>query len=337
MRFETAKKSIKLLYDSADKNGYNSVVIGFIGGEPLLEFKLITKIVDYSKEIFKSTIKIKWSILTNGTLLNDEIVKFLKNNNFKVIVSIDGNEKTHNLHRKFVNGKGSYQKTKNNILKYKNEFKITSRSTITNENFNINEIITHLLSIGIKNFSIGYDCNITSDTINKFANSYTKLMDTYFNDISNGNFYTIDNVKTYIYYIVGRFRNCSNCNAGIAYKAVSSSGNLYLCHRFVGNENLSFSNVNTLNQNDLEEQNKLFTKQRNVDVGLRIKSCKDCSFKYLCGGPCYHHSYQLNKNIFSETNVDCQMKQIFIKNVLHLLVKMPIELRREYLLFLSHC
>jgi len=91
--------------------------IGFYGGEPLLKFGMIKKIVDYSK---RKNEKCRFNITTNGTLLNKEIIDFFYNKNMTVLISLDGPEEIHNRYRVFPNGNGTFFKIIKNLKDLKN-------------------------------------------------------------------------------------------------------------------------------------------------------------------------------------------------------------------------
>jgi uncharacterized protein len=105
MDFETAKKALDFILErSADRK---EIVIGFYGGEPLLELPLIKRCVDYIKTQATDR-KVMYTITTNGTLLTPEVYEYLQDNNFNITISLDGPKQVHDLSRKFPNGNGSY-------------------------------------------------------------------------------------------------------------------------------------------------------------------------------------------------------------------------------------
>ncbi len=123
MSYETAKQAIDFYMEHSvdcDEKG-----IGFYGGEPLLQFDLIKKIITYCNEVFRGH-KIIYSITTNGTLLTDEIIDFLVKNQVYLTVSLDGPKDIHDKNRKFANGIGSYDMVTRNLerLKHKCEDKM---------------------------------------------------------------------------------------------------------------------------------------------------------------------------------------------------------------------
>lgn len=117
MSWETAKKAIDFFYAHSTNNNY--LTFGFYGGEPLLEFELIKKIVSYVKDLFKGKGKL-FTITTNATLLTEEKIKFLAENNFNLVISLDGPANVQNKNRIFADEhKGTFKTVMNNLEKIK--------------------------------------------------------------------------------------------------------------------------------------------------------------------------------------------------------------------------
>lgn len=112
MKLETAKKAIQLLKEHSTHS--DTILLGFYGGEPLLQFSLIKACVDYAKKIFNGK-ELLFNITTNAVLVNKQIAKFLFNEGFSVLVSLDGPEDINDMHRKYKNGQGSFEKTFNGL------------------------------------------------------------------------------------------------------------------------------------------------------------------------------------------------------------------------------
>jgi len=119
MDFETAKKAIDLLIENSVEN--NVIALGFYGGEPMLEMELIKKCVYYTKEKVKDK-KIVFSMTTNGTLLTDSNIRFIKEYDFQILISLDGTKEDHDINRKFVNGKGSFDVIMKNVKHIKENY-----------------------------------------------------------------------------------------------------------------------------------------------------------------------------------------------------------------------
>ena len=119
MSWDVAKRSIDFLMEHSIDN--HRVNIAFYGGEPFLNYKLIKQVVEYIQERY-SYKTVTYALTTNGTILTDEIIAFLIDNNVSMTVSLDGGEEIHDVNRRFAaNGKGSYQAVKRNVEKLVNE------------------------------------------------------------------------------------------------------------------------------------------------------------------------------------------------------------------------
>lgn len=121
MSFEIAKKGIDYVISNSSES--NRIDIGFYGGEPLLRFDFIKKCVEYAKANTEGK-KLQFHMTTNGTILTDEIMKFLVENKFSLLISLDGPEEIHDRNRTFAsNGKGTFKTIMKNISKFKSLYK----------------------------------------------------------------------------------------------------------------------------------------------------------------------------------------------------------------------
>jgi uncharacterized protein len=113
MPLETAIKAIDFLHDhSSDKQ--DEVFLGFYGGEPLMNFPLIERCVNYANSIFKDK-KIRFSMTTNASLITDAVAEFIFNNRIQITISLDGPKDVHNENRVYVNGKGTFDDAINGV------------------------------------------------------------------------------------------------------------------------------------------------------------------------------------------------------------------------------
>ena len=141
MSVELAEKAINMYLDAS--NEAPDRVISFYGGEPLLKIELIKHCVEYVK---KKSIekKVRFAMTTNGTLLTMDIARFLAENNFEVLISLDGSKNEHNEYRKFANGKGSFDTIMNNLRAIRKElpdfFKTIQFNTVLNPKHNYENI-----------------------------------------------------------------------------------------------------------------------------------------------------------------------------------------------------
>jgi len=119
MSWETAKKAIDFYFshslDSASRN------IGFYGGEPLLQFELVKRIIEYAEQKAQGKL-LSFNMTTNGSLLTDGVVGFLAAHNVRLLISIDGHQETHDRNRVLKNGAGTYNLIMNRIAYIKEQY-----------------------------------------------------------------------------------------------------------------------------------------------------------------------------------------------------------------------
>lgn len=119
LTWETAKKSLDFFAEKS--RGEQESSICFYGGQPLLEFELIKKIVDYSEVKLKHRI-LSFSMTTNGDLLNDDNIDYIVKHNFRIMISLDGGESTHNANRRLKGGQPTFKKVYDNIINIKRKY-----------------------------------------------------------------------------------------------------------------------------------------------------------------------------------------------------------------------
>lgn len=115
-RYMSEKTALKAV-DYFLNNCANEIYVGFYGGEPLLAFKQMKEVVEYIKS--KTDRIINFSLTTNGTLFNEEIIEFFVRNKFSVTVSLDGPKRVHDRYRKYINGRGTFQRVMKNLKRIK--------------------------------------------------------------------------------------------------------------------------------------------------------------------------------------------------------------------------
>ena len=291
---ETAKKSIDFLI-SESKN-QKQISITFFGGEPLLNFPLIKKSVDYSKEQAKRFGKeIKFSITTNGTKFNKEVNSYLNEKNFTVMVSFDGDQETQDKNRPTRGGKGSYASTLPKVkefLKSRNG-NATARATVTNHTTDLKALKSKLRDIGFKR------ANATVATVSEFANenrgiTSVSLEDDMMKDIyaaedleAKGLLSSIKNKESlreygssgilrYIRQLKDKNKSRFACGVGRKMVGIAINGDVYPCHRFVGEEKFKLGNVVNFDSKNRAKYSDSFTDSNPV--------CSKCWAKYQCGG-----------------------------------------------------
>lgn len=164
MSLETAQKAIDIAVHEANKQYDRTLMVYFIGGEPLMAFNLMKDAVGYTKKKCQETNLIcKFSTTINGTLVTDEIIDFFVENTFEVKVSLDGPEYVQNLNRRDYAGNGSFEKIMKNLpllRKYEQATgnQISIASVVTSNNYQYYaKSFQFLLDLGIRKLESGID------------------------------------------------------------------------------------------------------------------------------------------------------------------------------------
>ena len=305
LKKDVALKAIEEL--AKDKENFH---VSFFGGEPLLNFSLIERVVDFCKQ---QPTNFTYAITTNGTLLQQRHVDFFNANNFKVTISYDG-PVAHDHQRGTINQKYSSEKlVKKKLDRFATELKLIQsklRATLTTKYLEkyvdgfLKQLDDHkgcfefafrnAASSGNKLFSVE-----DAETLNKMLLKVTDyLLDT--NQLDK--LKSVRNIVSYIPYIHRGSRHLSACGAGISYISVSTSGEYYLCHRFTESEDENVGNFRTgLDYSKLELIRKYRMKA--------IDPCSSCFMRNLCRGGCFHENKEVNENKFKPNPVFCKMQE----------------------------
>ena len=323
MSQDIAFLAIDLLINSIKKVGGNFATISFFGGEPLLRLDFISDIVLYAKQKASSNnINLRFAIVTNGTLLNNASINFLIENNFILSLSIDGPSNLHDFYRKFKNGEGTYKIIQNNSQVLLGKIPILVRPTISDHNYNVDEVIQHLVSIGFKRLTYEVDHNISEIAFEEFLKASERLFLFYLKEIKSGHYFDFRNITRVLASLLIKKRSKSHCNAGVGYLCCSADGLIYPCHRFIGNTSLALGGVKWLESSNLLGLVKSFDEKLLNGPCDRSIECAKCPFDYICGGTCLYHSYVSKGVLFSVLNKDCLMKKVIFDQVLRLMVEL---------------
>lgn len=322
MPVEIGKKAVDFLLESGDGR-YRE--IDFFGGEPLLNYPLIEYVVYYAREKGRERGKeFTFTLTTNTTLLNDEIIDFLNKENISVILSHDGRPRVHNHMRGGEKGEGSCDLVlnKSRMLlegrKYRNYY---IRGTYTGYNLDFSNDVRYLLEQGFDSISLepvvaGEDEGfaLKEKDLIVLEKEYDRLVEMFLEGREKGkpfHFYhfSLDLEKGPCLY-----KRLSGCGAGVEYLAVAADGTLYPCHQFMGEGEFYMGNLNE----------KPF--QLRKDIGERLffasrrrEDCLSCWARYLCGWGCAASVYFQTGSLVKCYLLGCSLQKIRLERALYLL------------------
>lgn len=307
---EISFEDIKAIIDKEIEKKSKDVIITFYGGEPLLKKELIYETIEYAKKR-KSKTKFFYGMTTNGTLLDEEFVEFIKKNDFLTIAySFDGNKKTQNLNRVTADGKGTFDIVEKNAkLLLENHKRVMAMVVVTKNNIeNLEENIKYLTSIGFKNFNLLFDYlyDWQDEDLKIIKEQFNKVAEIYYNKILEEEDINIslfdEKIKTHI----KDGYNCNeDCQLGMKSINVGTDGNFYPCMQFVGNEEFMIGNYK--DGIDIEARNQLIS-----STGKEILICKECSVRKRCKHTCACRNFLTTRKVNELSPIVCEFERIVI-------------------------
>lgn len=312
MTTEVGKKAIDFLIKASGTR--KNLEVDFFGGEPLMNFQVVKDIVEYARSLEKENNKnFRFTITTNGILLNDEIQKYINENMHNVVLSVDGRRSVHDKMRPCANGKGSYDIV---MPKYKkladsrNQTDYYVRGTFTRHNLDFGKDVFHLADEGFKQISVepvvadlSEDYAIQSEDLPSIFAEYEKLACDIVERRKNGEWF---NFFHYMIDLTGGpcvTKRLVGCGSGTEYLAVTPTGDLYPCHQFVGIEQFKMGTVDTgVEKPEIREQFE------NCNVYSK-PACKKCWARFYCSGGCVANSYNTHGDLISPYEIGCEMQK----------------------------
>ena len=312
MSFEVGKKALDFLI--ANSGNRRNLEVDFFGGEPLMNWQVVKDLVAYGREQEKLHDKnFRFTLTTNGVLLNDEIMEFCNKEMSNVVLSIDGRKEVHDKMRPFRKGAGSYDLIVPKFQKLaesRNQEKYYIRGTFTRNNLDFSKDVEHFADLGFKQMSIepvvGDDTEpyaIQKEDLPQIFEEYDKLARIIVERQREGKGF---NFFHFMIDLTGGpcvYKRLSGCGSGTEYLAVTPWGDFYPCHQFVGEEEYLMGNVDEgITRPDIQKDFgccNVYTKP----------ACKDCFARFYCSGGCAANGYHAHKDIRSNYEIGCELQR----------------------------
>jgi len=295
MNEETARQSVDFMF--AESGESPMVHLTFFGGETLLNFKVLKSALAYAKERAVTLGKtVDTSLTTNATLLREEIIDWIVENDVGVTVSMDGGREQQDRFRVFSNGMGSYDVVLPNIrmlLERHRRRPVGARVTLTKQNLDVESIYRHLRDeIGF--WEVGFapvttswqrDYAIQEDGFEAMLGQFQRLADEFLQYALAGKHHGFSNVRDTLEEIHKGMSKAYPCGAGLGLMGVATDGDVALCHRFAGSDSHKIGSVTE--GVDRAKQEDFLTKHHIANK----TDCSTCWARPLCAGGCYHEAH----------------------------------------------
>ena len=312
MSYEGGKKALDFLV--ANSGNRTNLEVDFFGGEPLMNWEVVKQLVAYGRSLEEEHHKkFRFTITTNGVLLNDEILEFVNKEMGNMVLSIDGRKEVHDRMRPHRGGQGSYDEI---VPKFKKaaesrgQMNYYVRGTYTHYNTDFAKDVLHLADLGFKQISVEpvvapetEDYAIREEDLPQLLAQYDELAEEMIKRRKEGNGFNFFHFMIDLEGGPCVAKRLSGCGSGTEYLAVTPWGDLYPCHQFVGNEDFLMGNVDEgVLRTDIRDE----FKQCNV---YAKEKCKDCFAKFYCSGGCAANSYNFTGNVNGSYDIGCELQR----------------------------
>ncbi len=310
MSFEVGKRALDFLIENSGNR--KNLEVDFFGGEPLMNFDVVKKLVEYARSIEKEHSKnFRFTLTTNGVLIDDDVIDFCNREMNNVVLSLDGRKEVHDRLRKDYKGNGSYDLIVPKFQKFvekRGDKSYYIRGTYTHKNTDFTNDIFHMADLGFKELSMepvvcapGEEYALTEDDLPVLFKQYEILAKEMLKrDSENRGF-------TFYHYMIDLsngpciYKRISGCGSGTEYLAVTPWGELFPCHQFVGDEKYSMGNIY-----DGVTNTKMRDRFKKCNVYSRPE-CADCWAKLYCSGGCAANAYHAAGDILGVYDHGCKL------------------------------
>lgn len=319
MSFEVGKRALDFLIEQSGSR--KNLEVDFFGGEPLLNFDVVKQLVAYARSIEKEKGKnFRFTLTTNGVLLNDEVMEWANKECYNVVLSLDGRKETNDRMRRTRNDKGTYDLILpkfQKMAKERNQQGYYIRGTYTHYNTDFANDILHLADLGFEQLAMEpvvtdpkMDYALQESDIPKLKDQYDLLAKEMCKRNREGKGFT------FFHYMIDLeggpciYKRISGCGVGTDYMAVTPWGDLYPCHQFVGDEKFLLGNVfDGVKNTDIVNEFKL------CNVYSR-EACQDCFAKLYCSGGCSANAYHTTGKITGTCDMSCELHRKRVENAI---------------------
>ncbi len=310
MSFETGKRALDFLIENSGTR--TNLEVDFFGGEPLMNWDVVKQLVAYART--QEPIhhkKFRFTLTTNGVLIDDDVIDFANKEMSNVVLSLDGRKEIHDRLRVDYAGKGSYDRIVPKFQKLvearggKNYY---MRGTFTHANTDFTNDILHMADLGFTELSMepvvcapGDAAALTQEDLPILFEQYELLAKEMIHRKKEGRGFTFYH---YMLDLTGGpciYKRISGCGSGTEYMAVTPWGELYPCHQFVGDEHYSLGNIwDGVTNTALRDEFKCCNAYARPE-------CSDCWAKLYCSGGCAANAYHATGSIRGVYDYGCEL------------------------------
>ena len=310
MSFEVGKQALDFLVEHSGRR--HNLEVDFFGGEPLMNFQVVKDLVAYARSIEKEAGKnFRFTLTTNGMLIDDEVIDFANREMSNVVLSLDGRKEVHDRYRVDYAGNGSWERIVpkfQKLVRERDGRNYYMRGTFTHHNPDFLQDIRQMLDLGFTELSMepvvcapDDPTALTEEDRRIVLDQYEKLAELMLEREREGRPFT------FYHYMIDLsggpciYKRISGCGSGTEYMAVTPWGDLYPCHQFVGDEHFRLGDI--WHGLDNPEVQKEFA---SCNVYAKPE-CRDCWAKLYCSGGCAANAFHATGSITGVYEAGCEL------------------------------
>ena len=310
MSFDVGKRALDFLVENSGDR--RNLEVDFFGGEPLMNWQVVKDLVAYARSIEKDAGKnFRFTLTTNGVLLDEEVTDFCNREMHNVVLSLDGRKEVNDRFRVDVAGNGSYDRIVPNFQRFvakRGDKSYYMRGTYTHYNTDFTNDLFHMADLGFTELSMepvvcapGDPCALTEEDFPVLCEQYEILAKDMLRRWREGKPITFYHYMVDLKHGPCIYKRVTGCGSGTEYMAVTPWGELFPCHQFVGDPKYSLGNIwdgvtNTAVQGEFRACN-----------AYSRPDCKDCWARLYCSGGCAANSYHATGSIGGVYEYGCRL------------------------------
>ena len=310
MSFEVGKRAFDFLIENSGSR--RNLEVDFFGGEPLMNWEVVKQLVEYARSIEKQHNKnFRFTLTTNGILIDDEVIDFLNKEMSNVVLSLDGRPEVNDHFRRDYAGNGSYEKIVPKFLRLvekRGGKDYYLRGTFTHNNVDFTNDIFHMADLGFKELSMepvvcppDDPYALTDEDLPKLFEQYEILAKEMIKRKKEGRPFTFYHYMLDLKNGPCIYKRITGCGSGTEYMAVTPWGELFPCHQFVGDPKYSLGNIyDGITNTEIQDG------FRSCNAYAR-EECKDCWARLYCSGGCAANSYHATGSINGVYKYGCEL------------------------------
>ena len=310
MSFEVGKRALDFLIENSGTR--RNLEVDFFGGEPLMNWDVVKQLVAYGRSREAETGKhFRFTLTTNGVLVDDEVIDFCNREMHNVVLSLDGRKEVNDRFRVDWSGKGSYDRIVprfQHFVERRGDRNYYVRGTFTHHNLDFTNDLFHMADLGFTELSMEPvvcapedPCAITEEDLPKVFEQYEILARDMLRREKEGKPITFYHYMIDLEHGPCIYKRLSGCGSGTEYLAVTPWGDLYPCHQFVGDEAYRMGDI---------WQGVTNTALRDKFAGCNVYArpqCADCWAKLYCSGGCAANAYHASGDITGVYELGCKI------------------------------